>query len=129
MACSKKNQVYNYNPSKRRPRFLQSVSIRGKVYRSLRDAALATGESRTNISRNCKNSNIENYFFLEQVVYDAKEHAKRDCKPVVIHGVFYSGIAKAARALKRSSETLNLWCSDKQVLDCWYVKENNGSND
>lgn len=31
LACSKKNQVYNDNPSKRRHRFLQRVSIRGKV--------------------------------------------------------------------------------------------------
>ena len=55
------NKRYNKKENKNWIRYLQSVSINKKTYESLRQAASLTGESRTNITRKCLNSNNSNY--------------------------------------------------------------------
>lgn len=100
----KKGLTYKGDPTKQsQDRFLQSVSIKEQVYPGLREAALniKPQESRTNLRRKCNNPNIADYFFLEQVVYDAKKHAKRTCLPVVIFGAFILALQRRQALVRK----------------------------
>lgn len=110
---SKDNYNWNF--------YSQKIKINDIIYDSLRQAALIRNESRTNITRNCKNKNNLDYSFLEKTDYDIIYKKKSiSCK---IDNVIYDSISQASKILKQSYTTIKKRCNSKEYPN--YIFYNN----
>lgn len=62
----KQEHCYNRETQKTWNAYSQKVKIKNQIYSSLRQASEQTGESRTQLTRKCKKSEIVDYVFLEK---------------------------------------------------------------
>jgi len=92
--------------------YSQKVKIKNKIYPSLRQASLLTGESRTHLTRKCKTARSKDYLFLEKT--DDKKLSKRNSICVTIDNVFYNSISQAASTLKKSPATIKKRCQSEK---------------
>lgn len=104
----KLKNTYNIQETKAWNFYSKQVKIKGKIYQSLKQASASLNESRTHLTRKCRDPNNTDYVFLEITNYD-KIYKKNSicCK---IDNVVYSSISQASKALKKSPTTIKRRC-------------------
>lgn len=109
----KQKKSYNMKSNGTWNFYLQKIQIKNQTYSSLRQAALQTGESRTHLTRKCKDPQCKDYFFLEKTNYDSIYKKKSIC--VIIHDVFYDSISQASKALKKVQQQSKSVVNQKNI--------------
>ena len=102
--------LYNSQQNKNWNFYSQKLQIKNIIYNSLRQAAISTGESRTNINRKCRDIKNTDYIFLEKSNHIYKKRSI-SCK---IDGIIYSSISEASTVLKQSPNTIRVRCKSEK---------------
>lgn len=104
----KLKNTYNIEETQTWNFYSQQLKIKGKIYQSLRRASATLNESRTHLTRKCRDPNNTDYVFLDKINYE-KIYKKNSisCK---IDDIVYSWISQASKALKKSPTTIKKRC-------------------
>ncbi len=123
--------IYNFKLNHNWNFYSQKLKIFGKTYNSLRQAALSLKESRTQISRKCRDETNIDYVFLEQTNYD--KIYKKNSIPCKIDNKIYYSISQASKSLKQSFTTIKKRCKSKKYPNYIFLNDEKnkiyGSND
>lgn len=103
-----RNNIYNSFSKLGWTQYSQQIKVEGKIYHSLRSAALILKQSKTNLIRKCRDQNNLNYQYLEKVPYT------KCCQPVQIDGIYYPSIKAATLKLKLAFSTVKKRCQSEQ---------------
>lgn len=99
-----------------------SVIVRGEKYATISDASLATGESRSKISKRCLSSNYPDYS-REDGKFIAKLARPRLAEGVFISGEYFPSIAKAANAYNLTTGSVSHRCRSSNYPDWIFGSE------
>lgn len=105
----------------------QQVQINDQTYQSLRSAARILKQSRTNLTRKCRDISNPNYNFITTDTKQETVYSKKS-KPCIINGIMYESMATAAKHVKQSASTIRRRCMSKTNLNYRFVEESR-SND
>ena len=97
------------------------------IYESLREASKKRGQSRTHLTRKCRDLNHENFQFLEKTSYERvyQNHSM----PCQINNCNYLSLSKAAKELKCSPGTIKKRCESPHYSNYKFLNKSERSND
>lgn len=102
----------------------KSVMINGNYYSSLTQAASETKESRTHLTRKCKNKKVKNYYFCPQVKKSKQKYGFKKATACVVNDVSYSSLSQAAKALNIHYKTVKNRIESSKWAQYQYIKIN-----
>lgn len=72
----------------------------------LTQASVLLNESRTNLTRKCKNKKVTNYYFCPSFEKPKQKYSFKKAKSCFINNVFYSSLSQASKALNIHHKTV-----------------------
>lgn len=114
---AKSHNLYNKTISHEWSPYLQQVQINGKFYPSLRQAALLLNESRTHLTRKCRDIHNPHYRFLTKTPALLKNKSRK-CK---VHNVSSKSIRQAAIELNKTPREIKKRCGSKNFPDYFFI--------
>ena len=106
----------------------QQVQINDQTYHSLRSAARILKQSRTNLTRKCRDIlNPNDNFIITDFIKQEKVYSKKS-KPCIINDVTYESMAAATKHTRQSASTIRRRCMSKTNLNYRFI-EKSRSND